>query len=104
MGAMILLDLCGGSGAWSKPYRDAGWEVTKIDTRDGQDVRIYQYAGQEVDGILAAPPCTVFAVAGNRWKRSQMEMVGGLSVVDACLRMVLLYKPRFWCLENPVGT
>ncbi len=27
----------------------------------------------------------------------------GLSIVDACLRAVVIYKPKFWCLENPVG-
>lgn len=27
----IILDLCGGTGSWSKPYRDAGY-----------DVRVYQ--------------------------------------------------------------
>ena len=23
----IILDLCGGTGAWSKPYKDAGYDV-----------------------------------------------------------------------------
>ncbi len=23
----IILDLCGGTGAWSKPYREAGYDV-----------------------------------------------------------------------------
>ena len=27
----IILDLCGGSGAWSKPYKDAGYDVRIID-------------------------------------------------------------------------
>jgi hypothetical protein len=26
----IILDLCGGTGAWSKPYRDAGYDVRAI--------------------------------------------------------------------------
>jgi len=26
-----------------------------------------------------------------------------LSVNDACLRIVLISEPTFWCLENPVG-
>lgn len=25
--AKIILDLCGGTGSWSKPYRDAGYDV-----------------------------------------------------------------------------
>ena len=26
----IILDLCGGTGAWSKPYKDAGYDVKLI--------------------------------------------------------------------------
>ena len=26
----IILDLCGGTGAWSKPYKDAGYDVVLI--------------------------------------------------------------------------
>ncbi len=30
-------------------------------------------------------------------------MIDALSVVDACLRAVMIYRPKFWALENPVG-
>jgi len=30
-------------------------------------------------------------------------LLEGLSVVDACLRIILMAKPKFWALENPVG-
>lgn len=26
----LILDLCGGTGSWSKPYRDAGYDVRVI--------------------------------------------------------------------------
>lgn len=26
----IILDLCGGTGSWSKPYRDAGYDVGRV--------------------------------------------------------------------------
>jgi hypothetical protein len=29
------------------------------------------------------------------------ELINALSVVDACLRAVYIYKPKFWVLENP---
>jgi len=45
----------------------------------------------------------MFASSGARWKRSEAEMLEALSVVDACLRIITVYKPRFWALENPVG-
>jgi ubiquinone/menaquinone biosynthesis C-methylase UbiE len=27
----VILDLCGGSGAWSKPYKDAGYDVRVLE-------------------------------------------------------------------------
>jgi len=98
----IILDLCGGTGAWSKPYVDAGYDVRLINLPE-QDVRLYQPPAN-VYGILAAPPCTVFAISGVRWKRTDQEMIDGLSIVDACLRIIWRCKPMFWALENPVGT
>ena len=36
----IILDLCGGTGAWSRPYKEAGYDVRNITLPD-YDVRIY---------------------------------------------------------------
>ena len=99
-GVKIILDLCGGSGAWSRPYAEAGYDVRLITLP--QDVRLYQ-PPDCVHGILAAPPCTVFSRAGNRWPRTDDDMRAGLSVVDACVRIVHATRPQFWCLENPMG-
>ena len=30
----IILDLCGGTGAWSEPYREAGYDVRVITLPD----------------------------------------------------------------------
>lgn len=30
-------------------------------------------------------------------------MIEALSVVDACIRLAWACKPKWWCLENPVG-
>lgn len=51
----IVLDLCGGSGSWSKPYQDAGYDV-RIITLPEFDVRTFRWDGPQVYGILAAPP------------------------------------------------
>ena len=100
---MIIYDLCGGTGSWSKPYRDAGYDVRVI-TMPDQDVRLLKIPVAPVRGVLAAPPCTVFAVSGNRWKRTDDEMQEGLSIVDACIRFIFSTNPVWWCLENPIGT
>jgi hypothetical protein len=98
----IILDLCGGSGSWSRPYKRAGYDVRVIDIVQGNDVRSVPVQ-ENVYGILAAPPCTVFATAGNRWPRTQDQIRDALSVVDACLRIAVACRPRFWALENPTG-
>ena len=97
----VILDLCGGTGSWSKPYVDAGYDVRLVTLPD-QDVRLY-IPPEGVHGILAAPPCTMFAISGARWKRTDEQMIEALSVVDACLRVIRVAKPVWWALENPVG-
>ncbi len=101
----VILDLCGGTGAWSKPYYDSGYTVVFI-TLPRNDVRLLEVLNYtKVYGILAAPPCTEFAGSGARWwkNKGQNKLLEGLSIVDACMRIILIYNPVFWCLENPVG-
>lgn len=98
---MIILDLCAGSGGWSQPYLDKGYTVLRYDLP--QDIRLLHKLGTPVHGILAAPPCTMFTATGNRWIRTNEQMTEALSVVDACFRAVVIYKPVWWALENPVG-
>lgn len=100
-----ILSLCDYSGSWSQPYVDAGYHVVRIDEQhDGADVRLLEFPGR-VHGILAAPPCRVFCRPGARlwgeWGDDGLR--DGLSVVDACLRLVAVCKPGWWALENPPG-
>jgi len=102
----IILDLCGGTGAWSKPYRDNGYTVINV-TLPEYDVRTYM-PPENVYGILAAPPCTHFCQGcAHLWKIKDKEkpelLIEAISIVDACLRIVYFCKPKFWALENPVG-
>jgi len=100
----IILDLCGGTGSWSKPYKDNGYDV-KVITYPEFDIRLWEYPKETIYGILAAPPCTHFAGSGARWWKGKGidSLLEGLSIVDACLRVIIACEPRFWCLENPVG-
>ena len=99
----VILDLCGGSGAWSEPYRLNGYDVRIIDWPN--DVRLLHLPNYPIYGILAAPPCTHLAGSGARWWDTKGEgcLLDALSIVDACLRIVLIKDPIFWALENPVG-
>ena len=101
----MILDLCAGSGAWSKSYSDAGYEVRHIDLAAGQDVRLVTFQKQKIHGILAAPPCTHLSGSGARWwkEKGPRALLEALALVDACCRLVLFHQPSWWALENPVG-
>ena len=96
----IILDLCGASGAWSKPYADAGYDVHLV-TLPVADVRTY-VPPRNVWGILAAPPCTHFSFVLSEKKPRDFD--GGMEVVWACQRIIALCPSlAWWALENPVG-
>lgn len=111
--SQLILDLCGGTGSWSKPYREKGYEVLIVDPQewlggDGGtgDVRLFGHlGGRRVHGVLAAPPCTHLASSGSRWwaKKGEDALLFSLSIADACVRIAALHKPAWWALENPVG-
>lgn len=102
MSAPLILDLCGGTGSWSKPYVDRGYEVRLITLPDN-DVRAF--STPKAHGVLAAPPCTEFAASGARWwaEKPPELLAEAIEVVRACLRIISEAKPSWWALENPVG-
>jgi hypothetical protein len=103
MRGRVILSLCDWTGNWPHYYREAGYDVHLVDLKHGGDVRLLPAPRERVHGILAAPPCTVFARSGFRWPRTPEDIAAALSVVDACLRFVAVCRPVWWCLENPVG-
>lgn len=103
-GNKIILDLCGGTGAWSKPYKEAGYDVRVI-TLPGHDVFAYK-PPKNVYGILAAPTCTMFSLARTTAKTPR-NFRGGLELVKRCLEIIWECRTQsplcFWALENPQG-
>lgn len=116
----IILDLCGGTGAWSKYYaKNPEYKVFNLTLPEHDITRLAElpsavcYAIQEgkVYGILAAPPCTMFSIARNdKTAKEARDMEKGMNVVQACLKIIwwAQYKKfrkgeglQFWCLENP---
>lgn len=121
----VILDLCGGTGAWSKPYKDAGYDVNVI-TLPTYDVTQVNFDScgmwfkrmdvhytdglivpyEDIHGILAAPPCTEFSLAKNG-SPIPRDLRQGMEVVKACLEIIwrcqLYVNLEFWALENPVG-
>lgn len=122
----IILDLCGGTGAWSRPYAKAGYDVLIIDPQDIREDTTAKHLSFTVEnyfewcnamskirsghlpiqGILCAPPCTHFSGSGAQyWKAKDADgrTDEHLAIVDACLDLVDLFEPVWWVLENPVG-
>ncbi len=108
----IILDLCGGTGSWSKPYKEAGYDVRLV-TLPNNDVRLYE-PPENVYGILAAPPCTEFSIAKCNPKSKLRDLPGGIDIMSACLRIIWKCQTvstngqkktslAFWALENPYG-
>lgn len=102
----IILDLCGGTGSWSKPYREAGYDVQLITLPD-QDVRYYK-PPKNVYGVLAAPPCNKFSRAAWSIKKIDREFKKGMVAVRACMNIIWRLQEnaaqlKFWALENPQG-
>lgn len=109
----IILDLCGGTGAFSLPYTKAGYEVLNI-TLPTYDVTAFclkeELAALKPYGILSAPPCTMFSFARTRAKTPR-DFRAGMNIVICCLNIIweCRYFPRysyegalkFWVLENP---
>lgn len=99
----IILDLAGGTGAWSKPYKEAGYDVRVI-TLPELDVRLYT-PPDNVYGILAAPPCDEFSMAKHFHGKGNYShnFLRGMEVASACCRVILTAKPKFWAIENPAN-
>ena len=104
MSEKIILDLCGGTGSWSKPYKEAGYDVRNI-TLPKYDILNYK-PPKNVYGILAAPPCTMFSFA-RQTAKTPRDFTGALKIVKKCLDIIwqcrLDGKLKFWALENPKG-
>ena len=114
----IILDLCGGTGNWSKPYKEAGYKVIIITLPEHDVFRVNYYYkkvilqdGTEIPvdkiyGILAAPTCTHFSLARTTAKTPR-DLAGAYKLIQACLDIIHYCRIegglKFWALENPVG-
>lgn len=92
----IILDLCGGTGSWSKPYKDAGYDVRVITLPEHDVLKVHSAATnivflgaegkdliiptKKVYGIFAAPPLyNVFIRAHHRKNTQRLQQSNGSS-------------------------
>jgi len=104
-----ILHLCADIGSDSKPYADAGYNVIRV----GKDIGVENYTPPDnVYGIIANPPCTMFSFARTNAKK-QRDLNEGMFLVKECLRIIWgcqyrivsdqakYTRLKFWVLENP---
>ena len=115
----IVLSFFDLSGEWSKPWEEAGYQVYRFDIQDDPDMGdvnnfsteffndwFGSFEGQDVYAILAACPCTDFAVSGARHfaaKDADGRTVASVKLVHQTLAAIEYFKPPVWAVENPVG-
>lgn len=104
----IILDLYGGTGAWSAPYKDAGYKV-KIITLPKWDIRDDEALAYCISlrpyRILAACDCSKLSNAGRcRDKdRTFRDAIDAVELVTKALYIIAMTNPKWWAIENPVG-
>ncbi len=77
----LMLDLFAGTGGASRPFRDAGWEVVRVELDPSfeaevhADVREWSWTGRTPTLVWASPPCTEFAREAMPWCRTKPAWV-----------------------------
>ena len=117
-----LLSIFDYTGNWAKPWVDYDYEVHTVDIK--APPAEYQYDGRVAyavdifnwyydvcrpdyfDIILAAPPCTDFALSGARHfaaKDADGRTDKSIALVLKTLEIIEYFRPRVWALENPMS-
>lgn len=120
------LDLCGGVGGWACAARDLPIRVAMaIDLDEGAlttyglnhpdtwtvlaDVRALPFAVEKMTGrfdvVLGGIPCEAICKWRDLTKRTradETEITDWHTILDACLHLVPVLDPRWWCFEDVV--
>jgi hypothetical protein len=84
----MILDLCGGTGSWSNPWKTAGYDVRVVTLPEFNVLEVAEYheflrltpanrvleprddvPWSSIVGILAAPPCTECTKCGQEHRQ-----------------------------------
>jgi site-specific DNA-cytosine methylase len=123
----IILDLCGGSGAWAEGYREYNkkhpgtYKVYNITLPEYDLFNTgYEHGGwivfqgskwiriniRSIYGILAAPDCAHFSFARQNAKEPR-DIPGAFELIKKCREIweacALYGNLKFWVCENPRG-
>jgi hypothetical protein len=118
-----VLSLFDYTGNWAKPWIKYGYNVVTVDIKpitseyryqgrwhicqDIMDLIPHQQLfGYNFDVILCAVPCTHFALSGAKHfaaKDADGRTAEGIKLVEETLKIIKLYQPRVWAIENPMS-
>ena len=125
--SMKVLDLFSGLGGFSEAFLRAGDEVARVENnpllsevpntsiecvRQVRD-RLVEYKQKglpirDIDVVLASPPCYEFSLAYSAPRvaaqRNNEEWNPSLELVEITLEIIKLISPRYWIIENVVGS
>lgn len=116
-----FLDLFSGLGGASEAFVDRpGWSVLRIDNnpilsgvpytriKDVKKMWIQPYAHATIDVVWASPPCREFSLGYNSPRsiatRNGEPYEPDLSLVLRAVEIIDIVKPRYWIIENVIGS
>jgi hypothetical protein len=103
----LCLDLFAGTGSATNAFRQAGWEVVRVELNPAfeaehhADIRDWHWTGRRPTLIWASPPCTEFARESMPWCKTGKQP--SMELVDATERIIRECNPQYWCIENVRG-
>lgn len=125
--SMKVLDLFSGLGGFSEAFLRAGDEVVRVENnpllsevpntsiecvRQVRD-RLLEYKQnghpiRKIDLVLASPPCYEFSLAYSaprvKAQRNGEEWNPSLELIEITLEIIDIIQPRWWVIENVVGS
>jgi hypothetical protein len=105
---MLMLDVCSGLEGASQAMKEHAWQVVTVDNDPAfnpiicADIRKWTWTGNRPTLIWCSPPCTEFSREFMPWSKTGKEP--DMSLVLACIRIVMQAAPRYWVIENVKGS
>lgn len=120
-----MVDLFSGLGGASEAFVEAKWNVLRIDNNpllssvpftaiksifEVRDNCRANWLVPKIDFIWASPPCTEFSGGFASPKSIASRTIGlenyepDMTLLQAAMDIIETVKPKYWCIENVVGS